>query len=96
MLSILSQLKVNVINLVPSYLPDIITLLLITYLVKQITDNNNPLTIKTSLAQPDPLPNRYAEKGSGDNHAPWLFYSQDFGLWLVNIFLSFPRQPSVK
>ncbi len=30
--SILSQLKVNVINLVPSYLPDIITLLtLITY-----------------------------------------------------------------
>ncbi len=34
-------------SLVPSYLPDIITLLtLITYLVKKIADNN-PLTIKT-------------------------------------------------
>ncbi len=28
---------------------------------------------ENSLAQPDPLPNCYAPKGSGDNHAHWLF-----------------------
>ncbi len=28
------------------------------------------MRVKVSLAQPDPLPNSYAEKGSGDNHHP--------------------------